>query len=540
MKKKIFYGLYALFGIAVLLLGACQSDETISSKSNNGTNGTLSYVWSSHEDGDTTFLICKQTLRYKDKNGWQTIYPNAEVKLYPQTPVIEYDKGKDPTPIYVRSTVNSGYEGTNPRKTVILQGIIFNDGQTLTAEISSDLYAYIGETGRELIYPHVELQQLTFNSVTLNSKDNLIYPEITFNLPWQDTGNNQSGKLPITVKYAKKLVSGSDKLLKTDYLQGIDWFNDNEFSLFVEKKELWQNAGEIVAIRKTSPKLKFDLAHSEHKTKEVLNFDFNGKLTTDRTQMVDISQDGWTLKRDTVKAKISFTNNSEFFEDVFSYPFFEASYTLEGKKFDFDLSVEFKENHQITKFSDSKAQNVTTAVATFDNKRFEKEVMTSLIKKEAPDIGQSKYGKVLGYYVMAVFNPAEVEKQGNITDKAVIVHYEKGYEWGVCAYNADFPSSFTYTETSYDSFNSVAKKSADASYQLARAVDTKKSILWYDANNKQINGIDALSCMILGWKNTDGDAYISPIAGYSAEYTDNSYTVIVKAPNGKTRKFSSL
>jgi hypothetical protein len=200
-------------------------------------------------------------------------------------------------------------------------------------------------------------------------------------MPWQDTGNSQSGKLPITVKYAKKLVSGSDKLLKTDYLQGIDWFNDNEFSLFVEKKELWQNAGEIVAIRKTSPRLKFDLAHSEHKTKEVLNFDFNGKLTTDRTQKVDISQDGWTLKRDTVKAKISFTNNSEFFEDVFSYPFFEASYTLEGKKFDFDLSVEFKENHQITKFSDSKAQNVTTAVATFDNKRFEKEVMTSLIKK---------------------------------------------------------------------------------------------------------------------------------------------------------------
>jgi len=540
MKKKIFYSLYALFGMVILLLGACQSDETISSKSNNGTNGTLTYVWSSHEDGDTTFLICKQTLRYKDKNGWQTIYPNAEIKLYPQMSVIEYDKGKDPTPIYVRSTVNNGYEGITPRKKVITQEIMLNDGQTLNAEIYSDLYLYLSESGRELFYPHVELQQLTFSGVTVVADNNLVYPEITLNLPWLDTATGESSKLPIRVKYAKRQVSGGDKLLKTDYKQGIEWLNNTDFSLYVEKRELWQNSGEIVVAKKSSPTLRFELSHSENKTVEASNFDFNGKFNSERTPKVDISQNGWTLKRDTVKAKVSFTNNSEFFEDVFYYPFFEASYMLDGKKFDFDLSVQFEENYQTTLLSDSRAKVTTYATAVFDNKRFDAYVMTSLTKKEAPDIGQSKYGKVLGYFVMAVFNPAEVENQGKITDKAIVVHYEKGYEWGVCAYNADFPSSFTYTETSYDSFNSVAKKNATASYQLARAVDTKKSILWYDANNKQINGIDALSCMILGWENTDDDAYVSPIAGYSAEYTDNAYTVIIKAANGKTRKFSSL
>lgn len=540
MKQKIFYGLYVLLGMAVLLLGACQSDETITSKSNNGTEGTLTYTWYATEKGDTTFLICKQTLRYKNsKNDWQTVSPNAQVKLYPQTPVIEYAYGKDPTPIYVRSAINSGYEGMNPRKKVIMQSITLSDGQLLNAEISSDLYAYVGDNGRELFYPHVEFQQLTFSDVALTTEDNLVYPEVTFSLPWKDTSSGESGKLPVTVKYTKQVVSSTDKLLKTSYQQGIEWLNANEFSLYVEKRELWQSAGEVVAAKKSSPKLRFALSRSEHKTKEVSNFGFTGRLTSDRTQIVDISQDGWSLMRDTVKAKVSFTNGTEFFEDAFSYPFYEASYTLDGKKFDFDLSVKFSESHHITEFSDSKAQNTTSAVAVFDGKSFDTEVMTSLTKKTAPDIGQSKYGKVLGYYVMAVFNPAEVETQGKITDKAVVVHYEKGYEWGVCAYSADFPSSFTYTETSFDNFNSVAKKDATSSYQLARAVDSKRSILWYDANNKQINGIDALSCMILGWENKDGDNYVSPVAGYSAEYSDNAYTITIKAPSGKTKKFSS-
>jgi hypothetical protein len=318
---------------------------------------------------------------------------------------------------------------------------------------------------------------------------------------------------------------------------GIDW-NETSFSPYVEKTEIWQIAGEKK--KKTSgPKLDFEVTASDHLNIDVTDFDFSSTLTSDATTKQDISQNGWTIKKGTSTKTVNFSNGKEFFYNSFSYPLYDISFTLDGEAFEFDLSVDFKETSNISYLSETSGKNTTVATIKVAEKSFEKTVVTYMTKKSpaTPDTS-SRYGKILGYSVTAVFEPQGIADKGTITKKCVLIHYEKGYEWGICAYSENFPSSFTFTETAFGEFDSAAKRNATADFELARSVTSSASILWYNDNNRRINGIDALNCKIYGWENIVDDIYSAEIKNYTAEYGDE-YTITLVAPDGSSKTFSS-
>ena len=537
MKTKIFTGIitFVLVWLAALSFSGCSKEQN-PTRDNNGSLGTLSYTWSNTAIGDTTFLVCAQTLRFSDKNGVHTYSPEAKVKLYPKIPVVEYASTDNPEPVYLRSAINSGYEGTNPRYRIIYQEIYLDDGETLIAEITTPLYSYMN-SGRELFHPHVELNSLVFANVTLDEENDVFYPTLSFSVAWSVSDNSAKGKKYISVSYAKKTVSTADKLIKTTYDQGIDWLSSSTFSLYVEKTDYWQNAGAKKS-KNSSPTLNFEITASNHRSLDVTDFDFTGKLNSPSIVKTDISQNGWTLKQGTAKKTVSFTNGKESFEDNFSYPVYDASLTWNGKTFDFDLSVDFRESHNIAILSDTKGKNTTVCTVTFAKQSFEKTIVTSMTKKSTPPDVSSKYGKVLSWKVTAVFDTEAIKKKEKITKKCVLVRYEKGYEWGICAYDDAFPSTFTYTATTFNGFDSAAKKDGETSFQLARTVQSDADIRWYDEHNNQISGIDALTCKFKGWANMVDGVYASEIIGYSAT-SSSDYSLTLKAPNGQTKTFSS-
>lgn len=537
MKTKFFMkGFYVLIGLIAMVCFSC-AGEHIYPKSNNGTMGTLSYTWSSSENGDTIILSCNQTLSYSDENGDHVQNSVATVKLFAQSKTVEYEADTDPTPVYLKSTSNSGYEGENPRYRTIEQNLFFDDDQIITAKIAMPIYSYF-DTGRELFFPYILFQELLFNNVTIKQVGDLTYATVNFSIPWKVNNNDdENGKQQLALTYAKTPVVNKDKVIKTSYNLGIDW-NENSFSPFVEKTEIWQIAGEKKS--KTScPELDFEVTASDHSYIDVTDFDFSSTLSSDATTKQDISQNGWTIKKGTSTKTVNFSNGKEFFYNTFSYPLYDISFTLDGEAFEFDLSVDFKETSSITVFTDNKAKNTTVATITIAEKKFEKTVVTYMTKKSptTPDTS-SKYGKILGYNVTAVFEPQGIADKSAITKKCVLVHYEKGYEWGICAYGENFPSSFTFTETSFGEFDSAAKRNATADYELARSVTSSASILWYNDNNRRINGIDALSCKIYGWENIVDDIYSAEIKTYTAESSDD-YTITLVAPDGSKKTFSS-
>jgi len=537
MKTKVFY---LLWGLMAFVFFSC-ADEYAKTQSNNGIEGSLTYTWSSSQDGDTTILSCNQVLRYEDTNGnWKTINPVATVKIVPTLSSVEYAEGKDPTPIYLRSVTKNGYEGTNPRYRVITQQLFFDDGQVLDAKLSMPIYSYFNSSGREQFYPYIQFQELMFSSVTMREVNGVVYPTISLSLPWLTSNNDENGTQTINVSYAKTKSDNVDKLINTTYSQGVDWTSQTTFNLYVERTETWMRAGKKTT-RKPSPDLSFSFTATGNRSLDVTNFDFVGTLRSDASIKQDISRDGWTLKKGTATQTVSFSNGAQYFDDVFSYPLYEASVTFDGRTFDFDLSVDFKENYQVSILSDKQAKNTTVATATFAQKSFDKTILTSFNKVSTPEPPKtSKYGKVLDVKVTAVFDQASItNNSGHITKKCVLVRYEQGYEWGICDYNVSFPSSFTYTKSTYTGFDSAAKKTANDSFQLARSQPSDSKILWYDENSKLISGIDALTCKIYGWENIVNGIYAATVNGYSVQYGSDSYTVTVKAPDGMIKTFSS-
>jgi hypothetical protein len=373
----------------------------------------------------------------------------------------------------------------------------------------------------------------------------LNYVEIEFNAPWMTSNNTGKGTEKITISYSKKEVQEADKLLSTSFSKGFNW-RDDAFQLYVEKKETWKLAGEKPTYKR-SKWLPFLVETTYDKSKEVSNFDFNGTRVPTSTAKQDISEDGWKLKQSKATQSVRFANGYENFIHVFTYPLYEASITWEGRTFDFDLSVNFNETHSVTKFSDQSAKLTTVGSVVLDSKRIDRTTATSLIIPENSDFDDDsysyvgpKYGKILGYYVTAVFNPALLDNgRGALAEKCVLVHYESGYEWGICKYNEDFPSSFTYTASSYSWYNSAAKHSAQEAYQLAYVQELASSILWYDANNKLISGIDAVTCKIYGWPHIVDRKYASMFSTYSGSYSNNNYSLVITAPSGATRTFNS-
>ena len=538
MKRKIYFGFCALVSaIALLLFSSCEDQNSIPT-SNNGSLGTLSFVWDSSFNGDTIQLFCKQTLTYYDDTQKRTVYPVASVKLWPKYHVVEYEQGYNPTPSYLRSSTKNSYEGVYPRTFVKKQEMLFSDNQIYEVELRSEVYSYT-INGREQFCPHIEFDYLNVDSIPAIAAANFAYPVIYFGVPWTNSATGEKGSHPLKSGYTKKRVSEIDHVLSTNYSQGMEWA-DEKFSLYVEKTEVWQIAGTKTE-RNTSGWLDFNLSSSADKSIEVTNFDFVDKLAPSVSSKQTISNGDWLIKKATASQTVHFTNNIEDFEDMFAYPVYEASLTWEGRTFEFDLSVNFAVDAQITQNSSDYARNVTKATAVVCQKSFEATVSTVLTKKTdtQPIIG-SGHGKVLDVFVSAVFDPAYFDTYStSMTKKCVVVRYEKGYDWGICEYEQDFPSNFTFTQSNYTGFNSAAKSNASSGFELARVQESDSSILWYSAGNRRISGIDALTCKIYGWKYYKNGAYASLIDAYTTQYSNDSYMVTIYAPSGQSVSFKS-
>ncbi len=533
MNRNIFLGFIALVFMVVSLC-SCEGEGSIGLQGNNGTSGELEFSWSQKQSGDTLILYCNQTLRYKENSGWKEIHPVGEVKLYPTLKLVEYESGNNPKPIHINTSKSSGYEGTNPRYQVIYQKFYFNDDQIYIAEIRYPLYSY-NYNGRSLYYPHVELQYLLFMESSIRTAGSKTYANIDFDLVWETSNKDQSGTQRLSVSYEKTEVKQKDKLLDSETKSGLEWVGAEQFYLYVKKTEVWSSGTKVY--KKTSPVLDFPFTSSNQRSIEVSNFDFNGSLSSNVGAKQDVGNSEWRIKKSMTTQTIMFSNQKEYFEDVFTYPFYEASLDWDGERFSFDLSIDFKENWQIAIINSSSAKNTTVATVVFGGKTFRKSVITSMNKKSDPDPDpNSRYGKVLGYAVSAVFDQAALTQGGAITKKCVLVHFEKGYYWGICAYDKAFPTEFTFTTSDFGSFDSAAKKNASSAFQLARAVETTANIIWYDENNRQISGIDALTCKIYGWANVVDGHYASAVSGYSI-LSKTDYSLVLKAPDGSTKTF---
>lgn len=550
MKTKAIFGLITLLCMIAGTFVSCTSDETAVPQGNDGRLGSLQFKWSEQTQvGDTVMLVCNQTLvTTDDRSNQRTLYPKATIKLWPEkTQPVEYSAGSNPKPVYQGSEANKGYDGNSKRCYVIRQKITMSDGKVFRAQLSYELNSYYGN-GRTLFYPHVVVDQLVFGQVTdMKQSGGLTYVELEFNAPWTTSNDTGKGTQTISISYAKKEVQEADKLLSTTFNKGFNWDN-NSFQLFVEKKETWKLAGEKKTYKK-SKWLPFSLGVSFDESKEVSNFRFTGTLVPTSTAKEDISADGWKLKQGKATQTLRFSNGYENFSHAFTYPLYEASIVWEGKTFDFDLSVNFNENHSVTEYSEHSAKCKTVATISLDSKKFEKTATTTLVIPEKPDPGDDpdpypytgpKYGKILGFYVSAVFNPALLDNgKGALAEKCVLIHYETGYEWGICGYNEDFPSSFNYTASTYGSYTSVAKHTAQDAYQLTYVQELTSSILWYDANSKLISGIDAVTCKIYGWPHVVDGKYASMFKTYSGQYSNNNYTLTITAPNGAAKTLNS-
>lgn len=536
MKKNVFFRL-AIF-LAALSLFSCETHEDALELGGEKIKTSLTYVWDDALVNDTAFLYLNQTLGYIDQGKAKTLYPKAVVKLYPKLDTVYYAVGYDPTPFFQKTKDIKSYKGKNPRKRIISQEITLNDGQTLIAEISYDIYSYMSQ-GSEISFETATLETLKFEKAEVLKGYGCFLNKITLSVPWEIKSLKESGKKNIQVFYAKKQVKEVDKLLTTSYDHGIEWTDEAHFCLFVSKKEIWRINGEK-NYKFSSPWLEFSLNASSDKTVWYEEIDFSTKLSFDQEVRNPVEGGVFEIKKGNIRQKVMFSSRSSYFEDVFSYPSFEASFLIDDKRFEFDLEAQFKEEHLMLSLEDNQFENKTTGYVSFAGKTFEKTVSTKLLKKpDTPPVVELKRGKVLGVFVSAVFDMDAIGHNDNITKKCVLVRYEKGYEWGICDYQDAFPSSFKFQESSFDAFNSAAKRDVGMAFELARVVENKSTLLWYGENNQQISGIDALTAMIYAWEHNLDGRLASVISDYKTVYADDGSKVDVFAPNGVKMTFSA-
>lgn len=520
--------------LCLMTLFSCTAEENLFFKNDDSS---VSFEWESFEKNDTLFLVCNQKLVFSDGNDRQTLYPKACAKLYLKQDTVLFATGYSPVPKYVDSSSQEGYSGVMPRRYVFQKELTLSDGQVLFAELSSEIYSS-SSSGVEQLLPYVSVYGVSFDKAVAENVTQGYKTTVSFNVLWKLSNESERRSKTVELSYYKKQVDEVDKLLTTTYDSGINWVGDNTFELFVKKNEIWRIQGEKTEVF-SSPALDFSLEKSEDKKLGVSKVNFENTLFSSQQAKEDISQQGWTLKKGKALQTVMFSNGAEYFEDVFSYPLWEVSFELEGKKFEFDLNVTFSETNVLSYIDESTFLNATTGKVLFAGRTFERKIQTTLeVERVLPDDGTLK-GKIKGFYVTAVFDPAEITQKGEICKKCVLVCYENGYEWGVCAFGQDFPETFGFTKSGFSGFNSVAKRSEEASFEPARVVENREKILWYDAENHLISGIDALTAMIYGWKNTSNGVYTSFISGYQAEVSEDGLFMTLKAPSGLFKTFTS-
>jgi hypothetical protein len=528
MRQKLFLSML-LFGV-LILVSNCSEEESLVLTGTDLPAVDYSYDWEQATNGDTLNLVCTQKIVYTYNGRTVTLEPKAYVKLWLEKSLVYFGQNESVNPIFSKETKTDGTSGTNPTRTIINKMFTFADGQVGRAEICYENYSLqLSSTTYQL--PYVAISDLTYAKASVQSSgDDTYLADLTFNAAWQTNDKADSGTKQMMVSYNKKQSAATDQLLSTTYDKSYEWTGDKALTLFVQKNETWSVSG-VKTQKYQSPTLSFDLAGKENRSLTVTSFDFTGKSSVSTSSKSDLSSDGWNIKKSTVS-------------DVFTYPQFDASLSLDGQTFDFDLSVKFTETHQIVKTSESYAQNTTTGVAVVLGKSFSQAVVTTLSMKSTavepdPEPDGPAYGKIIDFAVTAVFDPSELHANGNITKKCVSVRYEKGYEWGIFEYSGSFPSSFTFTQTGYTGFNSAAMDTAKSPFEAARAVDGSNAIYWYAEDNTLLAAIDVLTCKTYGWKNIVNGKYSAFISGYTTTYSSDRYTLTVTAPDGTTYKFKS-
>ncbi len=552
MKKKNFLRLLWLLPAAALVFLAGCTGQHASLLLDEVTTEVLSYdyEWTPSQDKDTVWLTCEQKLVYRDGDGQShTLYPKAQVKAWPLKSTVYYAGESDPTPKLADNESSLDTSGTLPENNIRRQYFTLDDGQTIVAETVFETYT-LPDGGVSISLPAMIPGELAWQQAEADAadgSDELYRITVRFVLPWSTASVGDSGSESLEVAYDKQASSVPDNLLGTDYATGYEWLNDNTLSLYVDKTETWSLSGTKTQ-RFSSPQLLFALSGSEDKALEVSDFDFAATTQSNASPAQETGNGSWSILRQEMTQEVAFSNGSETFSDVFAYPSYEAYYELDGQQFAFDLAAVFSERHRTAQTGRNEVTNTTDATVDFAGKVFTAAVVTVLTLKDGggdepdpdPDPDpEPSHGRIIDFAVTAVLDADGLAQSANITKKAVVIRYAKGYEWGVCAYEEAFPAQMTYTQSGYTAFNSAAQAGAGSDFRLARAVDKAQSIEWYAEDNSLIVGVDALTCAVLGWKNIVDGRYSAFINGYEGVYADDRQSLTLTAPDGSSKTFGA-
>lgn len=514
------------------------------------------YNWADKKDADTLIFECKQKISYSLNDEDFVISPNAFVKLYPYKDTVFFEGNEKADAVFERETTIDVSEDGVPKINKFLKEFYFDDGQIIKAEIYFESYSLtIGDKVYEL--PYMNVENLIFVSVSTDeivNEENIFFTDLDFSFDYNVSTNDEKITKNISTYYIKKRLLEEDELQDVSYSDGYIWHNSKQFSLFVEKNEIWRDKGEQKSTF-TSPIIDFYISGKDDQIIEADNIDFEYSENYNLSDVTEINSDGWNIKQYTKNFTINHSNGVQSFSNNFSFPVYEISLSVDGKSFGFDLKQKHSINTKVNT-EDDKNTHVTNVNAFVLGRRFEAYVFTELKLKDTtvnppvepnpdpdptptPEPDKYKYGKVVDCSVTAVYDPDATFSDGKITKKCVMVRFEHGYLWGVCDYQEDFPEEYTYTTAGYSAFNSVAKDDTFEPFVLARAVDVDGGIAWYSENNKLIAGIDILTCKILGWENALNGTYSAFLNSYNISYSNNRYTVTFTAPSGVSKTFYS-
>ncbi|MBR5154195.1 MAG: hypothetical protein IKW58_00535 [Alphaproteobacteria bacterium] len=504
------------------------------------------YLWSSTQKGDTIIFDCPQSLKVSYGDDELTFNPSASVKLYVVKDTIYINSTMDIKPTLQQETNKNSSFGSSPITYKLTKNFNLNDGEVICAEATYEAYTY-SKDGKEEKLPYMSISSIDFLSSKIEQFSNstsLFKALLDFEITWKEENSTHTGELPCTLAYIKKLSTNTpkdeeqektDELLNTSYTQGINWKDNSSFTLFVEKKENWSISGQKIT-KYNSPTLQFYLNSKENKVKEVESFNFSHQEESSTTSN-NLSQEGWQITKTEITKTFKYSNSKDSFEDTFVYPTYTTSLNLDGKNFPFELNFVFNATASQTSSISTSSTNITKGVLSFDGKTLEKEVITTLNLKTSTtpeDENIPTHGKILGHFISAVYDPSS-----NITKRCVVIRYEEGYHWGICPYEQYFPDEFTYTQSGFSGFNSVAFDKQSGKYRIARATENSSAIYWYREDNTLISGIDFVSCKVLGWKNIVAGKYSYKMNAYQEELSSNSYTLTITAPDGSKKTFKS-
>lgn len=550
VKHLTLFALFCLAGCLLQLVSGCSGAEEFNIAS--VPEVAYTYEWKDEMVEDTVVWTCQQSLSFETDEGKTQQYAlQAVVKIYVTKDDIRFGSNRKPEPELKDKDGTSSTSGNYPEKVLTTHLFELEDGQTVVADVRCERFFYT-TNGEKLTLPYMNVTDVNFvkgEAAAIDGHPNMWDAVVFLKADWQVEGRKDKNSLTPAIHYVKEEVKQTDVLLNTSYSSGYKWLNDNTFQLYVDEIATWSISGEK-KYRYASPELVFEFVGKANKTQTVSNFDFTGKLRTAQGKKENIGATGWTIKKGMVTHTLAFSNGSETFDDVFTYPAYEASYMVNGRTFNFDLSIEFSEMHKMEKKSSTTAVNTTTARATLLEKAFTQTVSTTLNVQTAPDPDSDSdsdsdldpsrpYGKIIGYDVSAVFNVDALTIGGQITEKCVCIRYEEGYEWGVCAYEEAFPAQMTYVQSGYTGFNSAAKNAKQTSYRLARAETSAQGMKWYAEDNSLISAIDALTCKVYGWKNVVSGQYSTVVEGYSGKLSSSNYVLTLTANDGEVRVFKS-